>query len=123
MARRPAWQDRVMLDYLHKRLCALLLMLLGAAMPAAAAPVNVYNTYLYPPFHNADGSGMAADLVALLDRRLGGGQLKLVHLPRRRLLSLMDDQERPFDGMAVFLNPAFVGAQRAARVDWSEALF
>ena len=94
---------------LAARLCTILLR---AALPraqAAAATLVAYNTYLYPPFRNADGSGLAADLVALLNRHMQGDQFKLVHVPRARLLVRLDDAADPFNGIAIFLNPALVG--------------
>ncbi|WP_342116689.1 substrate-binding periplasmic protein [Pseudoduganella sp. OTU4001] len=90
---------------------------------AVAAPVIAYNTYLYPPFRNADGSGLAHDLVMLLNQRMGGEQFKLVHVPRARLLMHLDHPVQRFNGIAIFLNPAFVGRQRAALFNWSEPLF
>ena len=102
---------------LRRRLaCALLL---AAAAPAGAETiVKAYNSYSGPPYIEGKG-GLAPELVRYVNRKLEGRYtLQLVSLQRRQLNQLM---EAPggFDGVALFLSPAFIGDVPRKRFHWS----
>lgn len=100
-------------------------LLIGApVLLAAPRPVMVYNTYDAPPFRQSDGGGLAAELVQLLNQRLGDRfQLELQHVPRQRLLKIHLDPPERFQGLALFLAPPFVGDDAQQLYLWSEPLF
>lgn len=107
-------------------LLAVLLALLAGARPAwcAEQQLDAYNTYLAPPFLNADGSGIAADLVARLNVQLAGAyRLRLRHLPRQRLMLAGMRHPAGFEGVGLLLSPAFVNDDSAPRFLWSEPVF
>lgn len=90
---------------------------LGAA-PAAAVTVNAYNSYGGAPYVEGE-HGLAPELVAYVNRKLGGRHtLQLVTLPRRQLNQLMA-APAGFDGVALFLAPVFVGDAPRKRFHWS----
>ncbi|WP_342116593.1 substrate-binding periplasmic protein [Pseudoduganella sp. OTU4001] len=98
----------------------LLLALCSAvgAAPAAAITIKAYNSYGGAPY--VEGRrGLAPELVAYVNRKLGGRHtLELVSLPRRDLNQLM---EAPggFHGVALFLAPVFIGDVPQKRFHWS----
>ncbi len=112
---------------MHATLLFFVLSLLLCTMPARAAEpmvVPAYNTYLFPPFLNADGSGIAADLVNRLNAHLGKGyQLQLQNVPRRRLTMILARETEAFDGVGLLLAPAFVGDIEQTKFSWSEKIF
>jgi polar amino acid transport system substrate-binding protein len=95
------------------------------AVPAApAAELVAYNTYLFPPFANEDGSGVASTLVAFLNRHFKGQHtFKLENIPRARLLAGPLGTEGKFDGVALLLAPPFVSDADKTRYLWSRPLF
>ncbi|WP_342130498.1 substrate-binding periplasmic protein [Hydrogenophaga sp. OTU3427] len=96
----------------------------GGANAQTAAPVRVYNTYLSAPFTGpTPGTGLASELVAYLNQRLGGEPvLQLETLPRTRLLRLINADGRPgFSGAALFLHPSFIGDPQRRRFLWTHA--
>lgn len=105
------------------RLGAFATLALGATLAAGAATeVPVYNTYLGPPFLDAQG-GLARELVTELNRRLGGEYiLRLENLPRARLTRDILSKE-PFRGVVVLLNPRFINDAERSKYLWSEPLF
>lgn len=105
------------------RLGVIVLLTLGATLAAGAAPeVPVYNTYLGPPFLDAQG-GLVRELVAVLNRRLGGEYvLRLENLPRARLTRDILSGE-PFHGVVLLLNPKFINDPERTKYLWSEPLF
>ena len=96
-------------------------LLLAAAAPAGADTiVKAYNSYRGPPYVDGNG-GLAPDLVRYVNHKLEGRYtLQLVTLPRRQLNQLM---EAPggFEGVALFLSPAFIGDVPRKRFHWSPA--
>ena len=108
-------------------LIRLLLCLLPCWLLAAnawSATYNAYNTYLYPPFVDARGGGLASDVVALLNKHLGGDRLVLVNVPRARFLVEASQPGRDVDGIALFLVPEFVDDRLPpGRYQWSAPLF
>ncbi len=90
--------------------------------PAFAEPIQVYNTYLTPPFVTGD-EGLAADTTAYLNKKLAGKyELKLVNIQRARLNYSTLDKEG-FNGAILFTNPMFVGDESKSRFSWSEPVF
>jgi polar amino acid transport system substrate-binding protein len=108
-----------------RRLAVGLSWALLLAVPAApAAELVAYNTYLFPPFANEDGSGVASTLVAFLNRHFKGQHtFKLENIPRARLLAGPLGVEGKFDGVALFLAPPFVSDPDKTRYLWSRPLF
>lgn len=103
------------------RLGAYAALALGATL-AGAAEVPVYNTYLGPPFLDAQG-GLARELVTVLNRRLEGEYvLRLENLPRARLTRDILGKE-PFRGVVLLLNPRFINDPERTKYLWSEPLF
>jgi polar amino acid transport system substrate-binding protein len=100
-----------------------LVVLLAWPMWAAGATYQAYNTYLHPPFVQPDGGGLAAELVEMLNRRLGQDRFVLVNVPRARFIAMANKSRGRIDGIALFLSPAFVGESLAGRVGWSAPLF
>lgn len=99
-----------------------LLVLLAWPSWAAAASYTAYNTYLHPPFLQPEGGGLAAELVQALNRHLGNDQFVLQNVPRARFLAMTNRRPDKFDGIALFLTPAFVKGQLRPRYGWSEPL-
>lgn len=95
----------------------------GPAIAAEQALV-AYNTYLQPPFLEADGGGLAQDLVEALNQQLGGRlRLRLEHVPRERLVRQHLQGPEPFRDLALFLSPAFVDDAEQTRWRWTQPLF
>lgn len=97
---------------------------LAAWMPmaACAATVTAYNSYLIPPFlDNDQRTGLAPDLVDYLNLHLPVAyRLRLENVPRARLAKLvLNPQGEKFAGVALFLNPGFVGDSKQQRYLWS----
>ncbi len=94
-------------------------LLFAAAAPAGAETiVKAYNSYRGPPY--IDGkSGLAPELVRYVNHKLQGRYtLQLVSLQRRQLNQLME-ASGGFDGVALFLSPAFIGDVPRKRFHWS----
>lgn len=117
------WRDKLVQTIITMiRFCVLLGWLLAA--PAWGATYTAYNTYLYPPFVHADGSGLARDMVALLNRHMGEDRFVLANVPRARFLVMASQAGRDFDGIALFLVPRFVeGRLPPGRYLWSAPIF
>ncbi|MES2584427.1 MAG: hypothetical protein V4627_17010 [Pseudomonadota bacterium] len=91
---------------------------------AQSAEFTAYNTYLQPPFLHDDGTGIAAVLVDFLNRQFKGlHTIKLVHMPRARLVATQLVQAEKFDGIGLLLAPPFVGDAGKTRFLWSRPLF
>lgn len=106
------------------RICLWLGLLMAPAVRAQEL-VPAYNSYLQPPFSGSAGDGgLAHALVEYLNRRLAGHYvLKLESLPRSRLLKLLGGEgERSFKGVALFLNPAFLGDAQRQSVLWTQSI-
>lgn len=103
------------------RRCLAFALLLAAAAPASAdSIVKAYNSYRGPPYVEGK-SGLAAELVRYLNHKLEGRYtLQLVNLQRRELNQLMEASSG-FDGVALFLSPAFIGDVPRKRFHWSPA--
>ncbi|MDM4764925.1 hypothetical protein [Pelomonas sp. SE-A7] len=106
---------------------ALILLSAWAACARAQADeqrLAAYNTYAYPPFVEADGSGLAQDLVDALNRQLQGRyRFKLHNLPRIQLVRRTLADPAGFEGVVLFLNPSFVDDASLHRWHWSAKLF
>lgn len=107
----------------HLRFLTLAPLLCAPLACAEGRQVNAYNTYLYPPFVNEDGSGIAADLVARLNAHLAGYTLVLRNVPRRRLMMLDTREQAKFDGVVLLLAPAFINDEKQPRFLWSDPVF
>lgn len=105
------------------------LLLCGGAAMAVEKQVTAYNTYVLPPFaSDADASGrtpgLAQELVDALNRQLKGRvHLTLENVPRIRLLKQHLDRREGFDGIVLFLAPAFVDDATQPRWLWTRPLF
>ncbi|MCE3262060.1 MAG: transporter substrate-binding protein [Pseudoduganella sp.] len=98
----------------------LLLALYSAAASAAGTTVKAYNSYGGAPYIEGR-RGLAPELVAYVNRKLAGHYtLQLVSLQRRDLNQLMEARGG-FDGVALFLAPAFIGDVPRKRFHWSPA--
>ncbi len=100
-----------------------LIALLAWPLWAAAAIYPAYNTYLHPPFVRPDGGGLAADLVAALNRHMGPDSFVLENVPRARFLAMANRSQGRIGGIALFLSPTFVREPLTSRVGWSAPLF
>ncbi|KQV53939.1 MULTISPECIES: ABC transporter substrate-binding protein [unclassified Duganella] len=100
-----------------------LLLLLAWPAWGVAATYTAYNTYLNPPFVQADGRGLAAELVSALNRHMGEDQFVLENVPRARFLAMAGRSNKRIDGIALFLSPGFLDEALAKRYDWSAPLF
>ena len=89
--------------------------------PASADTiVKAYNSYRGPPYVEGK-SGLAPELVRYLNHKLEGRYtLQLVNVQRRELNQLME-ASGGFDGVALFLSPAFIGDVPRKRFHWSPA--
>lgn len=95
-----------------------------AAPLAPAAELVAYNTYLYPPFVNDDGSGLAPTLVAFFNRQFKGQHtFRLDNIPRARLLAGPLANAGKFDGVVLLLAPTFIDDAEKTRYLWSRPLF
>jgi len=95
------------------------------SVSACAATVTAYNSYLIPPFlYNDQRAGLAPDLVDYLNLHLPVAyRLRLENVPRARLAKLvLNPQGEKFAGVALFLNPDFVGDNKQQRYLWSHPL-
>jgi ABC-type amino acid transport substrate-binding protein len=103
------------------RRCLAFALLLAAVAPARADTiVKAYNSYRGPPYVEGK-SGLAPELVRYLNHKLEGRYtLQLVNLQRRELNQLMEASSG-FDGVALFLSPAFIGDVPRKRFHWSPA--
>lgn len=112
--------------HIHRRHLALGLLGLGGSRLGGAQGrvVEAYNTYEGPPFVLPERQGLAAALVRVLNDQLRPRyHFELNHLPRQRLLKIHLDPPERFDGVALFLAPAFVGDAEQQRFLWSDPLF
>lgn len=107
----------------HLRLLALAPLLCASQACAEGRQIDAYNTYLYPPFVNEDGSGIAADLVARLNAHLADYTLVLRNVPRRRLMMLDTREPDKFDGVGLLLASAFINDEKQPRFLWSDPVF
>lgn len=98
--------------------------LLVSVAAAKEQEVRAYNSYTYPPFVLPDGSGLAQDLVAALNRELRGRyHLNLENLPRVHLMKRTLADPAGFSGVVLFLNPAFVEDASMSRWLWTDVLY
>ncbi len=101
-----------------RRRLALALLLSAVAPAGAHTIVKAYNSYRGPPYVDGKG-GLASELVRYVNLKLEGRYtLQLVSLQRRQLNQLME-ASAGFDGVALFLSPAFIGDVPRKRFHWS----
>lgn len=87
-------------------------------------PVTAFNSYMYPPFLQEDGRGLASELVDYLNRELSGEfHLTLENVPRQRLVKVHLIQGAKFGGIALFLSPQFVDDAERKHFLWSKPVF
>jgi polar amino acid transport system substrate-binding protein len=99
------------------------LVLALSALAAGGSEVAVFNTYQTPPYLTPKG-GLAADLTALLNRRLGKEyRFTLRNVARPKLMREVMANEEFFEGVVLFLNPQFVDDDERKRFLWSPPIF
>lgn len=104
-------------------LTALAVAALCCALPAAAQKViPAYNTYQSVPFQVGGEGGLAADLVDYLNSHLKGKYVfKLEAMPRDKFNQTVLGQ-KGFEGVSMFLAPAFVGDVEKKKYLWTSSL-
>lgn len=101
----------------------LLFALLTVPLLAAEQHLIAYNSYQLPPFVTAQG-GLAQELVNYLNSKLVGQyRFQLETLPRARMMATVFNPPQAARGIALFLNPRFVGDAERTRFLWSKPLF
>lgn len=106
---------------LGRKFTALALFALGVGFALAQPSVPAYNTYLAAPFVIDGKGGLAADLVAYLNRKLiGKAVFELQVLPRERFNQTVI-KDANFKGVVLFLNPGFVGDLDQTKFAWTAA--
>ncbi|MEC4722703.1 hypothetical protein RY831_26405 [Noviherbaspirillum sp. CPCC 100848] len=94
------------------------------SMAAAVEVVPAYNPYPHGPFVGEDqGSGLAFDLVAYLNRHFAGRyEFRLHNVPRNRLNRMLE-VKGAFGGVVLFLSPNFWVDARKLMFHWTPPLF
>ena len=95
----------------------------GWAASSHPFTVAVYNTYLGAPFVLETG-GLARDLLVYLEGALAPTyRFQLENLPRGRLVRDVLADSDNFDGVVLFLNPAFLADVEQKKYLWTAPLF
>jgi len=78
------------------------------SVPALGETIRLYDYHQHPPFNTEVDAGLSRELVKYLNEKLGGEpRIELWLVNRARLALEMADPD--FDGLVVWVNPAWVG--------------
>jgi len=84
----------------------------------ALGTIRLYDYHQHPPFNTGGEAGLSHELVKYLNEKLGGEpKIELWLVNRARLALEMSDPD--FDGLVVWVNPAWVGDPQRERYLWT----
>ena len=88
------------------------------SVPALGETIRLYDYHQHPPFNTGGEAGLSHELVKYLNEKLGGEpRIELWLVNRARLALEMSDPD--FDGLVVWVNPAWVGDPHRERYLWT----
>ena len=88
------------------------------SVPALGETIRLYDYHQHPPFNTGVDAGLSRELVKYLNEKLGGEpRIELWLVNRARLALEMSDPD--FDGLVVWVNPAWVGDPQRERYLWT----
>ena len=88
------------------------------SVPALGETIRLYDYHQHPPFNTGVDAGLSCELVKYLNEKLGGEpRIELWLVNRARLALEMADPD--FDGLVVWVNPAWVGDPHRERYLWT----
>lgn len=88
------------------------------SVPAQGETLRLYDYHQHPPFNTGGEAGLSHELVKYLNEKLGGEpRIELWLVNRARLALEMSDPD--FDGLVVWVNPAWVGDPQRERYLWT----
>ena len=88
------------------------------SVPALGETIRLYDYHQHPPFNTGGEAGLSHELVKYLNEKLGGEpRIELWLVNRARLALEMSDPD--FDGLVVWVNPAWVGDPQRERYLWT----
>ncbi|MCR6553937.1 ABC transporter substrate-binding protein, partial [Aeromonas sp. CPF2-S1] len=88
------------------------------SVPALGETIRLYDYHQHPPFNTGVDAGLSRELVKYLNEKLGGEpRIELWLVNRARLALEMADPD--FDGLVVWVNPAWVGDPHRERYLWT----
>lgn len=88
------------------------------SVPAQGETLRLYDYHQHPPFNTGGEGGLSHELVKYLNEKLGGEpRIELWLVNRARLALEMSDPD--FDGLVVWVNPAWVGDPQRERYLWT----
>ncbi|XEI32361.1 ABC transporter substrate-binding protein [Aeromonas veronii] len=88
------------------------------SVPALGETIRLYDYHQHPPFNISGDAGLSRELVKYLNEKLGGEpRIELWLVNRARLALEMADPD--FDGLVVWVNPAWVGDPHRERYLWT----
>ena len=88
------------------------------SVPALGETIRLYDYHQHPPFNTGVDAGLSRELVKYLNEKLEGEpRIELWLVNRARLALEMSDPD--FDGLVVWVNPAWVGDPQRERYLWT----
>ncbi|WP_111806157.1 substrate-binding periplasmic protein [Aeromonas allosaccharophila] len=88
------------------------------SVPALGETIRLYDYHQHPPFNTGGEAGLSHELVKYLNEKLGEEpRIELWLVNRARLALEMSDPD--FDGLVVWVNPAWVGDPQRERYLWT----
>ena len=88
------------------------------SVPAQGETIRLYDYHQHPPFNTGGEAGLSHELVKYLNEKLEGEpRIELWLVNRARLALEMSDPD--FDGLVVWVNPAWVGDPQRERYLWT----
>ena len=88
------------------------------SVPAQGETLRLYDYHQHPPFNTGGEAGLSHELVKYLNEKLEGEpRIELWLVNRARLALEMSDPD--FDGLVVWVNPAWVGDPQRERYLWT----
>lgn len=88
------------------------------SVPALGETIRLYDYHQHPPFNTGGEAGLSHELVKYLNEKLEGEpRIELWLVNRARLALEMSDPD--FDGLVVWVNPAWVGDPQRERYLWT----
>lgn len=102
---------------------ALLVCCVVGVSTVRAGEIAAYNPYLTSPFVREEGGGLAADVVAYLNRQPGNFRFVLKNVPKARVVALAERDGGTFSDVIMFQMPGFMGDAEGRKYRWTRSAF
>ncbi|NMP31805.1 amino acid ABC transporter substrate-binding protein [Thalassotalea sp. M1531] len=106
------------------KIFGIIVLLLASSVFAEDKPViSVYSYHLKPPLivNSAINSGLYFDFVDYLNRHSNQYQFQLIHVPRKRLERMLE--ENILDGILLGVNPVWFKDKKETKYYWTSRVF